>query len=92
MVQLSDELLALLDKEAGRRGLSRSALIRAAVEEYLRDEREAEIDRQIIEGYGRIPPATPDEWGDLQAEGDVASAETLARLDAEERAAGLGPW
>lgn len=92
MVQLNVELIALLDREAARRGTSRSALIRTAVETFLHDERETEIDRRIAEGYARVPPATPDEWGDLEASSDRARAETLARLDAEERDAGLGPW
>lgn len=35
MVQLSDELVAALDDEAERRNMSRSALIRQAVTEFL---------------------------------------------------------
>lgn len=91
MVQLNEELLALLDREAARRGTSRSALIRTAVAAFLHDEREAEIDRQILEGYRRIPPATPDAWGEPRADG-AETAVMLERLDAEERAAGFGPW
>lgn len=92
LVQLNDEMLALLDREAARRGLSRSALIRSAVAEYLHDARQAEITRDIVAGYERIPPGTPDEWGDLQVSSDQATVETLQRLDAEERRAGLDPW
>ena len=92
MVQLSDSLIGLLDQEAGRRGISRSALIRDLLEESLRDEREAEIDRQIVEGYTRIPPQTPDEWGELTRESHAGIDELLARLDAEERDAGFGAW
>jgi len=62
MVQLSDDLVRMLDGEAARRGLSRSAVIREVLEESLADERAAEIGRRIAEGYRRIPPATPDEW------------------------------
>lgn len=92
MVQLSDELVRLLDGEAARRGLSRSALVRNLLEESLADARQAAIGRQIVEGYRRIPPATPDEWGDLAAMTDQASGDLLHRLDHEERAAGRGPW
>ncbi len=92
MVQLTDTLVGLLDQEAGRRGISRSALIRDLLEESLRDERETEIDRQIVEGYTRLPPATPDEWGELTQESGAGIGDLLARLDAEERRAGFGEW
>jgi hypothetical protein len=39
-----------------------------------------------------IVTADPDEWGDLAADLDAANDELLARLDAEERAAGHKPW
>ncbi len=55
LVQLNDHLLALLDQRAARTHRSRSELIRAAIESYLHDEEEAEIDRQIVEGYRRQP-------------------------------------
>ncbi len=92
MVQLTDTLVGLLDQEAGRRGISRSALVRDLLEESLCDQQEAEIDRQIVEGYTRVPPATPDEWGDLTRDSDAGLSDLFARLDAEERDAGFGPW
>lgn len=92
MVQLTDDLIVLLDREAARRGVSRSALIRSVLEEFIAADREAEISRQIIEGYKRIPQGTPDEWGDLAAQTEAAHKHVLAKLDAEERAAGFGPW
>jgi metal-responsive CopG/Arc/MetJ family transcriptional regulator len=55
LVQLNDVLLQRLDERAAREGRSRSALIRNAIEEYLHDEEEARIDREIREGYERIP-------------------------------------
>lgn len=70
IVQLTDPLVDLLDKRAAREHVSRSHLIREAVEAYLREDREAEIDRQIIESYTRFPPGGEhdiDEWGDLNA-------------------------
>jgi Arc/MetJ-type ribon-helix-helix transcriptional regulator len=92
MVQLTDELVDLLDREAARRGVSRSALIRSALEEFLRNDQEMAISQQIVDGYTRIPPATPDEWGDLAAVTDQASVDLLRRLDAEEGRQGLQPW
>jgi metal-responsive CopG/Arc/MetJ family transcriptional regulator len=55
LVQLTEDLLRRLDERAGREGRSRSALIRDAIEGYLHDEEKARIDREIIEGYERIP-------------------------------------
>ncbi|HYY80225.1 MAG TPA: CopG family transcriptional regulator [Actinomycetes bacterium] len=55
MVQLSDTLLDVLDRRAAATGRSRSELIREAVEQYFKDDVEALIDAQIIEGYTRIP-------------------------------------
>jgi len=55
LVQLTDSLLRRLDERAAREGRSRSALIRDAIEAYLHDETKARIDREIIEGYERIP-------------------------------------
>lgn len=94
LVQLSDRLLRLLDTTAAKRGVSRSQVIRDAVEAYLHDEAEAEIDRRMVEGYARVPQRDPevDEWGDLTAVREYAAAATMRRLDEEERAAGHDPW
>jgi metal-responsive CopG/Arc/MetJ family transcriptional regulator len=74
LVQLSEELLTLLDREAARRNVSRSALIREAIEQHLDAERRAEIGRQIVEGYRRIP----------ETEEEMAWAEASAREMLEE--------
>jgi metal-responsive CopG/Arc/MetJ family transcriptional regulator len=55
LVQLTEDLLRQLDERAAREGRSRSALIRDAIEAYLYDEEKARIDREIVEGYERIP-------------------------------------
>lgn len=89
MVQLTDELVSLLDAEADRRGVSRSALIREVLDRYLKEGREAEVGRRIVEGYRRFPQAALDEWGNLGALADRSTAETLKRLDTEEREAGI---
>lgn len=68
LVQLTQDLLRRLDERAAREGRSRSALIRDAIEAYLYDEEKARIDREIVEGYERIP--TTDEelaWAEKEA-------------------------
>ena len=68
LVQLTVDLLRRLDERAARDGRSRSALIRDAIEAYLYDEEKARIDREIVEGYERIP--TTDEelaWAEREA-------------------------
>lgn len=94
MVQLSDELIGLVDAEAARRGVSRSALIREAITEHLAASHQVVITRKIVEGYQRVPPTTPDAWGDLEQHQDEATLEILQRLDADERAGGRKrkPW
>jgi metal-responsive CopG/Arc/MetJ family transcriptional regulator len=66
LVQLTDELVTALDDRAARLKVSRSQLIRTAIEEYLRADREAEIDAAIVEGYTRMPPE-PDRWAEASA-------------------------
>lgn len=55
LVQLTDEIVSELDELAARDKRSRSELIRQAIEELLHAEREREYDRQIVEGYTRLP-------------------------------------
>jgi len=67
IVQLSDELVALLDERAARRGVSRSQLIRTAIEAYIASDEDAAIDAAIVEGYTRIPPPDHDPWAEAAA-------------------------
>ena len=92
LVQLTDDLVELLDEEAAARGISRSALVREVLRDHLASRREATLSQRIVEGYRRVPPARPDEWGELGELGDRATADLLQRLDAEERRAGQEPW
>ena len=62
LVQLSDDLVDGLDRRAADLNISRSALIRHAVEQYLAQATAEEIDRRIVEGYTRFPQE--DIWGD----------------------------
>lgn len=89
IVQLTDDLVAALDEEAARRGISRSALIRQAVEAHLAGAREARITASLVDGYTRLPQGAGDEWGDLGGQIRDATRRTLQRLDEEEDAAGL---
>lgn len=72
LVQFTDDLLATLDEFASRSGRSRSEIIRAAVDRYLHDVRELEIDEAIAAGYRRIPPPAPQ---DAHADAEVLVAE-----------------
>jgi metal-responsive CopG/Arc/MetJ family transcriptional regulator len=73
LVQLSDELLALLDERAARTGRSRSEVIRAAVERELAEERAAAVDAAIVEGYQRIPQPENDRWAGSSARRSIAA-------------------
>jgi predicted transcriptional regulator len=92
MVQLTRDLIAKLDAEAAERGMSRSAVIREAIETHIAAQEHDAIGEAIADGYRRIPPGTPDEWGDLEVMADVAGRELAQRLDHEERDAGFDPW
>lgn len=95
MVQLTEELVTLLDDRAARAGVSRSQVIREAVEAFVHADREAAIDRKIIEGYTRMPQGgefDADEWGDLGMFMTALTAEQLRQEAADEQAAGLDPW
>lgn len=95
MVQLNQELIECLDRRAAREGVSRSHLVRQAVEVFLAGDREAEVDRQIVESYRRMPQGGEhdvDEWGDVERAVTALSAETFRALGEEERDAGFKPW
>jgi metal-responsive CopG/Arc/MetJ family transcriptional regulator len=55
LVQLTDELIHKLDEVGEAIGLSRSAMVRDAIERYLAVESDVEMDRRLVEGYKRIP-------------------------------------
>jgi metal-responsive CopG/Arc/MetJ family transcriptional regulator len=71
LVQLTDDLLERVDARRVRDGKSRSEFVREALEEYLAADREAEIDRLLVEAYTR----TPDEgvWGEEAARRLIAA-------------------
>ncbi len=55
LVQLTDRLLAALDQHAARVGRNRSEVIRSAIEYYLEESLEDDIDRALVEGYRKHP-------------------------------------
>jgi predicted DNA-binding protein len=71
LVQLSDELLERLDAYRAREGRSRSEVVREAIERYLQTDREAEIDRLLVEAYTRQPPE--DLWAEQAARHIIAA-------------------
>ena len=71
LVQLSDDLVAALDQHAASSGRSRSDLIREAMERYIHDVLEGDIDRQIVEGYRRLPQE-PAPWIEARARESIA--------------------
>jgi len=73
LVQLTDDLLALLDRRAMAAGRSRSELIRQAVASYLADDHHAVLDAQVAEGY-RLVPETAEET----ARADSALRESIS--------------
>jgi metal-responsive CopG/Arc/MetJ family transcriptional regulator len=70
LVQFSDDLIERLDRYRARAGRSRSEVIREAVEQYLVADREAEIDRRLVEAYTREPHR--DVWGEEAAKRLIA--------------------
>jgi Ribbon-helix-helix protein, copG family len=89
MVQLSDDLVRRLDEEAQQRSVSRSALIRNVLTQFLNTESEAAKVARWVEGYRRIPPPTIDEWGNLEEQAVRGTHEMMRELDAEDEAAGF---
>ncbi len=73
------ELDALLAKHP--EAATRSKAIRLAIEELVKRWRNEEIDRQIVEGYTRIPAGTVDEWGDMDAMSEWAWRINAKALD-----------
>ncbi len=62
-VPMPEDLLDQVDAAAELKGASRSALIREACVEYIASNRKADLIRQDIEGYTRLPESAADsEW------------------------------
>lgn len=85
LVQLSDELVLELDRRARSRAVSRSQLIREAVERFVAADALAEAERAYVESYTRFPQE--DDPG-----ADISAILAGKAMDEEEREAGLEPW
>ncbi len=72
LVQLTDRLLAALDQYAAKVGRNRSDVIRAAIEQYLKDSLEDDIDRAIVQGYKNKPQDT-DAYVEAMARDSIAA-------------------
>jgi predicted transcriptional regulator len=95
MVQLNDELIELLDERASHEGVSRSQVIRTAIEAFLATDRASLIDQQIVEGYSRKPQGgeyDADYWGDVASLMTALTVDQMQQLNKEEHAAGFDPW
>jgi metal-responsive CopG/Arc/MetJ family transcriptional regulator len=85
LVQLTDELVALLDARAAAEGVSRSRLIRELLEQALSDDRRAARSRRIVAGYAAAPQQDArDAWGDLDEWTDANTRRNRAALAGEE--------
>ncbi len=73
LVQLDDRRLARLDERAAAKGISRSEVIRRAVDSYLADDTASSIDAAIVAAYEQIPP--PENADTLTAMLAIASIE-----------------
>jgi Arc/MetJ-type ribon-helix-helix transcriptional regulator len=56
-----------------RLGKSLSELIRTALEQFLKADRDAAIDAAIVEGYRRLPATEHDSWAAVAARRSIAS-------------------
>ena len=72
LIQLTDRLLAALDQYAAQAGRSRSDVIRSAIERYLDEVVQDEIDRAMIDGYRRVPQE-PDPYVEAAARDSIAA-------------------
>jgi metal-responsive CopG/Arc/MetJ family transcriptional regulator len=74
LVQLDEELLTQLDREAKRSKVSRSELIRRALNRWFDAREIAKLERQHQDGYRRMP----------EDEEELAVLDAFARLAAED--------
>lgn len=76
LVQLSDELVTLLDQRAAREGKSRSAVIREAINAHLFEEWDEEVARQYREAYTRMPQTEEElAWADFGLDAHLRALE-----------------
>lgn len=73
LVQLNEELVAALDREAASEGVNRSELIRRALVAFLEARRNEAIDAQYARAYTQVPQASDD----LEALAEASAREMI---------------
>lgn len=79
-VRLPDPLVEALDTLA-EGALTRSDVVRLALEQFVEREERRRIDEALIKGYTEHPVIGDDGWGDFEAQMDAASREAGRALD-----------
>lgn len=87
--ELLDEVDRIVQTEAAA---SRADAVRQALDLWVRAAKRRRTGEAIVAGYDRMPPVRPDDWGDLNAALDWATAAVMSDLERQEREAGLEPW
>lgn len=85
-IRLPDPLVEAIDALA-EGTLTRTDVVRLALEQFVEHEQRRQVDEALIRGYTQHPPGEPGEWGDLDAQTERAGREAAAALDA-----GDGGW
>ena len=83
LVQLTDELVAALDRRARREGASRSKVVRDVLGAALLTGEAHDL--ALVEGYRRVPQSDgADAWGDLDAWTETNGRRNRAALSEED--------
>lgn len=69
LISLSDSLLGEVDSFSKSLGISRSELVRKAMEEYMSRRRAQEINRKLAEGYSQMAKINLD-WAEMCFDAD----------------------
>ncbi len=80
-VRLPETLVEALDGLASGT-LTRTEIVRLALEQFVEREERRRIDEALVRGYTEHPPGGIDEWGDLDAQMRAEDKRAGADLDA----------
>jgi len=80
-VRLPDPLVEAIDGLA-EGALTRTDVVRLALEQFVEREARRKIDEALIRGYTEHPPGGVDQWGDLEAQTAAEGRRAAAALDA----------
>lgn len=73
LLQLDDQRIAALDERAAATGVSRSEVVREAVDALLGRGEAAAVDAAIVAGYTAVPAPRPDAWAIARAVEQIAA-------------------